>query len=382
MRFLHVIDSLAASGGAEQGLVREITRFAPGTEQSVVTLYDRNELAPRLIERGVAVESVGLPEGSGSRTWPKAVPIVERLGAAFRPDVIQTSLFLGNMVGQHAARRLGVPVVSNLVLSGDLEALRALQPGAGTWRAGLLRSLAGRAARRSDATFRALTDEVRESNARLLGVDPQRITVIPRGVPPPDDSPLLPRDQLGLPEGRLVVNVGRLAPQKGQPMLVEAIAIVREEVPDARLVIVGRDGIAADEVRAAVRRLGLEDSVTLVGHTDRVADYLRHASMFAFSSMMEGLGTAVLEAMSFGLPIAAFDIPPVREATQGGRFGDLVPPGDVPALARAIVGILGHGSPRRDDAAEFVLTHHDLGRVAGMVERLLVGATSGVAGPG
>ena len=376
MRVLHVIDSLAGSGGAEQGMVREVTRFSDDLEQRVVLLYDRQDLRAPLAERGIPIDVVGLAEGSGSRTWPRAVSHVRGLIADWAPDVIQSSLFLGNLVAQVASRRQAVPVVSNLVLSGDIELLRSYQPGAGTRKAALLRKIAGWAARRDNVWFRALTEEVKASNSALLGVDPTRVTVIPRGVPAPALRPPASRGELGLPEGPLVVNVGRLAAQKGQALLVEAFADARAAVPDAGLVIVGRDGEASDEVKDAIVRFEVADSVTLVGHSTRVSDYLSHGHVFAFSSLMEGLGTAVLEAMAIGIPVVAFDIPPVREAAQDGRYAELIPAGDVPALAAALVRRLRASQAVDTDAREWVLAHHDLQRIASLVEDLLRTAAS------
>ncbi len=382
MRILHVIDSLSGSGGAEQGLVREVTRFSGDLEQRMVLLYDRRDLEGPLLEREISIDVIGFTEGSGSRAWPRAARMVRQLISEWRPDVIQTSLFLGNLVGQTASRGLSVPVVSNLVLSGDLELLRRYQPGASTRRAALLRSIAGRAARRDNVWFRALTWEVKESNAALLGVDPSRVTVIPRGVPARASGPVKSRDELGLPKGPLVVNVGRLAAQKGQALLVEAFATVHAEVPDAGLVIVGREGEASGEVRGTIDRLGLADSVTLVGHTPNVTDYLYHGQVFAFSSVMEGLGTAVLEAMAVGTPVVAFDIPPVREASVDGRHAELIPVGDVAAMASALIRHLGRGSRRDTEAEAWVRSHHDMQRIADQVEQLLRSAASGSAPAG
>ncbi len=370
MRVLHVIDSLAASGGAEQGLVREISRFE-GIEQKVALLYDRTDLAPEVESLGIPVEVLGLAEGTGSRTWPRAVLPLRRLTQAFRPDVIQTSLFLGNIVGQLVGRSLRIPVVSNLVLSGDPEQLRSFQPRADTRRADLLRSIAGWAARSPRVQFRALTDDVKETNAALLGVDPTRITVIPRGVPRPDLEHLATREQLGLPEGPLVVNVGRLATQKGQTYLVDAFKTVHESVPGAHLVIVGRDGPAASEVNERIRRHGLADSVHLVGHSSQVTSYLTEANVFAFPSVMEGLGTSVLEAMAVGVPVVAFDIPPVREATADGRFGKLLPVSDVDALSYALIPLLRGGREVDLAARDWVREHHDLALVSRRVQALL-----------
>lgn len=378
MKVLHVIDSLSGAGGAEQGLVREITRFSDDVEQTVILLYDRTDLAPGLDAHGVRLEVLGLAEGSGSRAWPRALAPVRRVARSFQPDVIQTSLFLGNIVGQLVGRILKIPVLSNLVLSGDPELLRAFQPGADTKRAEILRSIAGWSARSKWVVFRALTEEVRLSNAALLGVDPNRVTVIPRGVPKPDLDHPASRADLGLPDGPLVVNVGRLAPQKGQVYLVEAFAGVRERVPDSHLVIVGKEGAAGAEVRAAVDRLGLADAVTIAGYSTNVTDYLAHAHVFAFPSVMEGLGTSVVEAMACGVPVVAFDIPPVREATVGGRYGSLIPVGDVDSLAAALIERVETNRVIDYRARDWVMNHHDLGRVASSIEGLLR-ATASIA---
>jgi glycosyltransferase involved in cell wall biosynthesis len=371
MRALHVIDSLAPSGGAEQGLVREVTRFRRSTGQLVALLYDRTDLAADLATAGIPVEVIGLAEGSGSRSWPRAVRPIRRIAKTFGADVIQTSLFLGNMVGQVVGRSLGIPVVSNLVLSGDIDLLRATQPGAASRRAGLLRSIAGMAARSEGVTFRALTEEVRSTNAALLGIDPGRITVIPRGVPIPHLDGHATAEDLGLPPGPIVLNLGRHARQKGQVHLIEAFSLVLEAVPKAHLAIVGREGPATEEVIRAVERLGIGDSVTLAGHSDRVTDYLANANVFAFPSVMEGLGTAVIEAMASGVPVVASDIAPVREATGGGSVATLVPVGDVDALAAALIPHLQRTRSIDERAREWVKRHHDLDKIAAEVEDLL-----------
>ena len=369
MRVLHLIDSLSASGGAENGLVREILAM-PRHEHRVMLLYDINELGVRLTDSRIQVETAGLAPGSGNRRFLTAVGPVRKVIADFRPDVVQTSLFLGNMVGQIAAGRSGVPVVSNLVLSGDRDSLRLYQPGAGTRRAEFLRRIAGFAARRWGTRFRALTQEVKVSNAQLLGIEERLITVIPRGIAlePSTDPP--PRETLGLPEGPLVVSVGRLAAQKNHVDLIRAMARVKGSVPEARLAILGRDGEAAHAVRAEITLQGLGESVVLVGHSSRVPDYLAHAAIFAFPSLMEGLGTAVLEAMGAGLAVVAYDIPAVREASNDGRLARLVPPGDVDGLADEILAELESPTDIGSRAREWVASERSLTRVASEIEAL------------
>jgi glycosyltransferase involved in cell wall biosynthesis len=91
---------------------------------------------------------------------------------------------------------------------------------------------------------------------------------------------------------------------------------------------------------------------------------------------MEGLGTSVLEAMACGVPVVAFDIPPVREVMVGGTYGTLVPVGDVNELASALLRFV-EGDRIVDTAArDWVESHHNLGVIAGQVESLLRSVTT------
>lgn len=339
MRIVHVIDSLSSSGGAENGLVREITRFEGPHDQSVVRLFASDELEPQLDGAGIAVHALGFEASTSGKTWPKAVGRLTRLIEEIRPDVVHTSLFMGNIVGQLAARRSGVPVLSTFVLSGDLSLLRAYQPGADSLKARALRAVARFAARSDRVWFRALTADALVSNCELLGVDQERAVVIPRGVVTPE-APNVKRSDLGLPEGiPLLINVGRHARQKGQTLLLEAFHRVLTE-EDAHLLIVGREGESTRDLHRLVDELQIGHHVTLTGHVRDVHRYLSVADVFVFSSLMEGLGTAVIEALAAGLPIVAFDIPPVREATKGGQHAILVESGSADSLGEAILKVL------------------------------------------
>lgn len=371
MRVLHVMDSLAGSGGAEHGLVREISRFSPSVEQRVVRLFERDELEPELTAAGIQVVPLGFRAGSGSRTFPfaamKLLPIIKQ----YEPDVVHTTLFIGNLVGQLAARAAGVPVLSSFVLSGDLALLKATQPGAASRKAAMVRAAAAKAARMSNARFRALTEDSKITNCRLLGVPLDRVEVIPRGVPE-TLGPLKSRGELGLPEGPLVVNLGRVAAQKGQIHLLRSFVPVLEEHADARLVIVGRPGDAQQRVVDEARSLGISDRVILYGYTPDARHILAHGSVFAFSSLMEGLGTSVLEAMMVGVPVVAFDIPPIREATDNGAAARLVPLGDESALAQAIIeGLNGSLADVAERGRRWIAGRGNIDEVAARLEALL-----------
>ncbi|GII58102.1 hypothetical protein Pth03_64910 [Planotetraspora thailandica] len=137
-------------------------------------------------------------------------------------------------------------------------------------------------------------------------------------------------------ERPLVVAAGRLVAQKGFDLLIPAFKRVVEHHPEWRLRIFGT-GRKKAELAALVDEHGLRDSVTLMGRSDRLHEELAEASIYALSSRFEGLPMVMIEAMSHGLPVVAFDCPtgPADVLTHE-TDGLLVPPGDVEGLAAGL----------------------------------------------
>ncbi|MDX1468216.1 MAG: glycosyltransferase [Acidimicrobiia bacterium] len=385
MKVLNVINSLSGSGGAEHGLVREITAFDSSAEQMVVSLYGGGTLESRLLSAGIEHRWLGLQSSRSGRNWPLGVARLRSVIRQFKPDVVHSSLFSGNLVAQLATRYASgrsIPILSTMTLSGDLALHRSLQPGAGSWYAGVLRGVAGWAARGAHVWFRALTNDAAVTNCIALGVDPERVVVIPRGVPS-DLVPITPltRDRLGLPRRvPIILNVGRQAAQKGQTYLLAALAELIRDVP-AHLVILGRRGDATHDLERAVEAFNLSDHVSIIDYTDQVGDFLANADVFAFPSLMEGLGTSVAEAMVAGVQVVAFDIPPVREITGDGRYADLVPVGDVAEFTLRIKAVLEADEvteSRVQEAQAWARERFDLSRVAHRVRTRLEQLASGV----
>ena len=98
MKIFHLIDSLSGAGGAEQGLVREVTRFSSDLDQTVIRLFEADDLAPSLIDADVDDRWLGLTRHSAVSAYPSGVRRLVRIIRADRPDVIQTSLFAANIV--------------------------------------------------------------------------------------------------------------------------------------------------------------------------------------------------------------------------------------------------------------------------------------------
>jgi len=137
-----------------------------------------------------------------------------------------------------------------------------------------------------------------------------------------------------------IISVGRLVSQKAFARLIRVHAKLRREGHAHHLVIVG-DGPLRDELEEAAENLGVHETVFLPGHSDNVADWLRHATVFALCSNYEGFSLALLEALDAGLPTVAMDCPSgPREILQNGYVGVLTELGDESAFQKALSCLL------------------------------------------
>lgn len=163
--------------------------------------------------------------------------------------------------------------------------------------------------------------------------------------------PLSLHEAFWLPEGApVILNVAALVPHKGQRYLVEAMAQVVRAVPEARLVILGEG-----ELRPALERqvvdLGLESHVLLPGFRRDVLSLMKTCDVFVLSSVMEGLGTSLLDAMACARPIVGTNAGGIPEVVVDGETGHVVPPRDADALADALTDLLSDDERARAFAA-------------------------------
>jgi glycosyltransferase involved in cell wall biosynthesis len=232
--------------------------------------------------------------------------------------------------GVGARRR--VPVVATEHVTPD--ALRAT-PGK---RAQL--ALAAPLYRRA-ARLVAVSDGMRDAFVRTLRLPPGRVDTIYNPFDPAlDDRLVEPVDDTWLSDGEpLLVAVGRLAPQKGYPVMLRALAEVRRDVP-ARLLVLG-DGDERGQLTALSRELGVEDAVRFAGFVENPFPYMRAATAYVLSSHWEGFPFVLVEASRAGAAIVAANCPfGVDEVIVPEETGLLVPPGDPGALAAAILRVL------------------------------------------
>jgi glycosyltransferase involved in cell wall biosynthesis len=143
-----------------------------------------------------------------------------------------------------------------------------------------------------------------------------------------------------LPRGAPVLaNVAALVPHKGQKHLVDAMPHVLREIPDAHVIIFG-EGELRPALEQQIRSLHLEKHVLLPGFRQDVLQLVKSADLFVMSSVTEGLGSTILDAMAMKLPVVGTHAGGIPETVIHGDTGLLVPPADPRALAGAIVRLL------------------------------------------
>lgn len=180
----------------------------------------------------------------------------------------------------------------------------------------------------------AITDESVWPRLRVIrcGIEPDRFAVTRE----PDDGVLD------------VLCVAQLLPRKGQRVLLEAAALLRDRGVDVRVTLAG-GGPSADAIERAIDDLGLRDRVKLTGPfgQEQLAGFLAAADAFCLPSFAEGVPVSLMEAMASRLPVVTTTIAGVPELVEHGVNGLLVPPGRADALADALEQLAGDPELRR-----------------------------------
>jgi glycosyltransferase involved in cell wall biosynthesis len=194
----------------------------------------------------------------------------------------------------------------------------------------------------------AVSHGVGDDLAHMTGIPRERIRVIYNPVVTPELRQMakvqVEHAWFGPDQPPVLLAAGRLSASKDFPTLIRAFAQVRSARP-ARLMILG-EGEERPALEQLVSQLGLEQAVSLPGFVENPYAYMRQAALFVLSSTSEALPTVLIEALYCGLPLVSTRCPGgAREILADGRYGQLVPVGDVAALAQAIGLALDGNSP-------------------------------------
>ncbi|TAK15927.1 MAG: glycosyltransferase family 1 protein [Acidobacteria bacterium] len=173
----------------------------------------------------------------------------------------------------------------------------------------------------------------------------------------------------------LVGNVAALVPHKGQRHFIAAAARVIREVPDARFVILG-EGELREPLERQIKELGLERHVILGGFRTDVIGLIKSFDIFVMSSITEGLGTSILDAMACAKPVIGTRTGGIPEAVRDEETGVLVPPQDEGAMAAAIIRLLKDkplaarlGASGRQRAAEYFSVERMVAETLGVYQK-------------
>ena len=265
-----------------------------------------------------------------------------------RPAVLHATDLRGLILAGAPARARGVPVVWHLHLTEPEPALNRL--------AGMFATM-------------ALTP-----SAEALSVLPRAVQrkgrVLHNGIPP---------EALTEPSARfeepLVVTAGRISPQKGIDVLVEAASLLSRDCPEAKVRVFGAQQVGWERYHSGlVDRIGeleLGGRFELAGFVERPAAEWGAASVYVQPSRREGLPLAVVEAMAAGLPVVASDVGGLSEVVEHGTTGLLVPPDDPQALAKALRELLTDPDRARAMGQAGRTRVEQLYTMSSMVDRLI-----------
>jgi glycosyltransferase involved in cell wall biosynthesis len=327
-----------------------------GVPATVLTRQSDARWASEEMIDGIRVVRVP-PAGPGRtgkyRMVPAALRALWRERASFDVLVVRGTRILG-LPGLVWGRALGKAVVLQAEINGEMSGQ------AYTWGTRFDRGVVARLVRalvalrnlllRDADGFVAMSRAIREE-FEAAGVSPTRIAHIAHGVDTARYRPAEPaekealRARLGLPgAARIVCYTGRLLRGKGLETLVDAFGPLASRDPRAHLLLVGSgEGQALSveaELRQRVDREGLGARVTFAGRVDQVEDHLRASDVFAFPSVYEALGIALIEAAACGLPAVGSRTGGIVDVIEDGESGFLVEPGDVAGLQAALERLL------------------------------------------
>lgn len=137
----------------------------------------------------------------------------------------------------------------------------------------------------------------------------------------------------------VIISIGRLVEQKDFPTLIKAFAKVIER-KKCKLIILG-EGPNYSILLELIKELGIEDSVDFLGFVNNPYKYVKNSDLFVLSSKWEGFGMVIIEALAVGTPVVATDCPGgPHEILNNGKFGKIVPVGDIGKMSQAIIEAL------------------------------------------
>jgi len=340
-RILLFIHSLHGGGAERVAVDLSANWVRQGREVTVVTQAGARDDAYALdpAVRRVVLDTAGASGGGWRGAWAnlRRVRALRRELARARPDIVLGMMTTASVLAVLAARGLPCRVIATEHTHPPSQQLGRMWE----W---LRRRTYPRAARVVALT----TDTARWIETHVPG---SRLAVIPNAVhwPLPVGEPAVAPPPAGR---RMLLAVGRLHPDKGFDLLLDAFGRIAAAHPEWDLAVLG-EGAERERLQAAAGRAGVAARVSLPGRVGNVGEWYARADLYVLSSRVEGLSNTLLESMASGLAPVAFDCETgPREIVRPGIDGVLVRPGGDPAALASELDALMRDDDRRRRLAE------------------------------
>jgi glycosyltransferase involved in cell wall biosynthesis len=318
-------------GGPERQMLGLASALRPDV-LSILASFSEGGLSSSFLDRASDEGFEALALRHDTPHFAAAIREIANLLQAGNAKILCCHGYKAILLGRVAARRAGVPAVA--VSRGwtyentKVRGYEFLERVSLRWMDRVICVSAGQAAK-----------------VRRAGVPDERVQVIPNGIrterfenPRPDYRTRL-HEFFAAPVRRVVGAAGRLSPEKGFSVLVDAAESVVSRDPSIGFVLFG-EGPLRESLTHAIARRGLAGRFVLAGFRADLDAFVPHFDLMVLPSFTEGMPNVVLEAFASGVPVVASDVGGIPELVEDGASGRLVQPGDPGALSKAILEVL------------------------------------------
>lgn len=345
VRVLHTLAALK-TGGINSLLLRNLRHMNDPRLKHHVCVLGRVDAAYAKEYAKLGIEPIPLDHKgwhSGLRTFRRLLSLLKEEDI----DVVHAHFPLDGAYVALASSLLRIPFIFSLH-SDRISAVKRGHLEVPNWKQTLRARVADRLIFTSADCIVAVSRTTGRGSIKWRGAPPEKVKTIYNGIDvheftpstPCDERSLSLRSDLQIPEDApVLLNVGRLTPQKGQALLISVMRHLQERVPNAVLLIAG-DGELRSALESRVEQCRMQEKIRLLGLRHDVSDLMRLADAFVFPSLSEGFGITLLEAMAAEVPVVASDIPPLAEIISNGVNGILASVGNARAFVDKVARIL------------------------------------------